>query len=731
MAIKKDFPYYQQLDFKDCGPTCLRMIAKHYGKMFSREFLRDKTNITRVGVTMAGIAEAAEAIEMRTLGMRISLESLVTDVPVPFICPWRQKHFIVVYKTTKSKIYVADPAKGLLDYSYSEFKKAWTNTDDGNGYVLLLEPNAQFYALEEDKIKNKGFKFLIPYFRPYKKLINQLFIGLLVGTIIQFLLPFLMQSVIDIGVNNRDVPFIYLILISQLVLILSQTSVTIFREWILIHFTSRFNIKMISDFLFKMVKLPVSYFDTRNTGEHLQRITDHTRIQSFISSSSLNMLFSMITFVVFNFILVYYSVRIFFVFIGASIIYVIWTFFFLKKRAELDYKRFDETSQSQTNLIQIINGVKEIKINNSQRKNRWKWEYTQISLFKTSLKTLKLAQYQSIGATLVNELKNITITFLSAKAVVDGDFTIGMMMTIQYIVGQLNLPLSNFVSFIQTWQDAKISLERLSQVHCKEDEDDLDQHKVKELSINKTIVIKDLSYRYGGKSTPYVLKNLSCSIPEGKTTAIVGASGSGKTTLMKLLLKFYEPSKGNISIGSIDLANVNNDYWRSNCGAVMQDTFMFDDTIAGNISESEQNEIIDREKLNNAAFIANIEDFIQKLPNKYNTELGTSGIRLSGGQEQRLMIARAVYKDPCYVFFDEATSALDANNEKVIIENLNTFLKEKTAIIIAHRLSTVKNADNIIVLEEGSVVEQGTHDNLTKLRGKYYGLVKNQLELGA
>lgn len=728
--VKKRFPHFRQLDYRDCGPTCLRMIAKHYGKTFSREFLRDKASITRIGVTLAGIAEAAEAIEMRTLGMRIGIESLINEAPTPFIVPWRQKHFVVVYKTSKSKIYVADPALGLLDYSPQDFKKAWTNTDDGNGFVLLLEPNAQFYNLDEDKVKSKGFTFLIPYFRPYKKLIRQLFIGLLVGTIIQFILPFLMQSVVDIGVNHRDIPFIYLILISQLVLILSQTIVTIFREWILIHVTSRFNIKMVSDFLFKMLKLPVSFFDTRNTGEHLQRIADHTRIQNFVSSSTLNMIFSIITFIVFNFILAYYNLKIFFVFIVSSIIYVGWAFFFLKKRAELDYKRFDETSQSQTSLIQIINGVKEIKINNSQRKNRWKWEYTQISLFKTSLSTLKLAQYQSVGATFINELKNIIITFLSAKAVVDGELTIGMMVTIQYIVGQLNLPLGNFVSFIQSWQDAKISLERLSQVHIRDDEDLVSANKISGLPNNKTIEIKDLSYRYGGKSTPFVLKNLNCSIPEGKTTAIVGASGSGKTTLMKLLLKFHEPTKGNITVGSIDLTTINNDYWRSNCGAVMQDTFMFNDTIAGNISESEQNEIIDRDKLNNAAFVSNMDDFIQNLPNKYNTELGTSGIRLSGGQEQRIMIARAVYKNPFYVFFDEATSALDANNEKVIMENLNVFLKGKTAIVVAHRLSTVKNADNIIVLEDGTVVEQGTHENLTELKGKYYELVKNQLELG-
>lgn len=730
MEIKNRFPHFKQLDSRDCGPTCLRMIAKYYGKTFSREFLRDKSSITKTGVTMAGIAEAAEAIEMRTLGMRISLESLVTQAPTPFIVPWRQKHFVVVYKTSKTKIYVADPAQGLLTYSHEDFKKAWTNTTDDTGFVLLLEANPQFYALEEDKTKTKGFSFLLPYFRPYKKLIRQLFVGLLVATIIQFILPFLMQTVVDVGVNNRDIPFIYLILVSQLVLILSQTLVSVFREWLLIHITSRFNIKMVSDFLFKMLKLPVSYFDTRNAGEHLQRITDHTRIQNFISSSTLNMIFSMITFIIFNCILAYYNLTIFFVFIIGAILYVGWTFFFLKKRAELDYKRFDETSQSQTNLLQIISGVKEIKINNSQRKNRWKWEFNQISLFKTSLSTLKLVQYQTIGATFINEIKNIVITFLAAKAVVDGNLTLGMMISTQYIVGQLNLPLSNFITFIQTWQDAKISLERLSQVHTRDDEDLASAKKSNELPNTKTIEIKDLSYRYGGKSTPFVLKNVNCIIPEGKTTAIVGASGSGKTTLMKLLLKFYEPTKGSINIGSIDLNSINNDFWRMNCGAVMQDTFMFNDTIAGNISESEQNEMIDRDKLNNAAFVSNIDDFIQKLPNKFNTELGTSGIRLSGGQEQRIMIARAVYKDPFYLFFDEATSALDANNEKVIMENLNAFITGKTAIIVAHRLSTVKNADTIIVLENGEIVEQGNHNDLTKLRGKYYELVKNQLELG-
>lgn len=727
---RNKFPFYRQLDYRDCGPTCLRMIAKFHGKHFSREFLRDKASITRQGVTMAGIADAAEIIEMRTLGMRISLDSLVKEAPTPFIVPWRQKHFVVVYQTSKSKIYVADPAQGYLEYSHKDFLNAWTNITDDTGFVLLLEPNANFHALEEDSSKRRGFSFLFPYLKPYKKLAYQLLIGLIVGITIQFATPFLMQSIVDTGVNTQNIPFIYLILIAQLVLFVSQTLVRVFREWLLIHITNRFHIKMISDFLYKMLKLPINFFETRNTGEHLQRIEDHTRVQNFVSSSTFGMVYSIILFVVFSLVLAFYDTKIFFVFFVGAILYVGWTMFFLKKRAELDFKRFDESSQSQTSLVQIINGVKEIKINNSQRKNRWKWEQIQISLFKTSISSLALAQYQSIGSGFINELKNIVITFLSATAVVNGNISLGMMLSIQYIVGQLNSPLSNFIGFIQVWQDAKISLERLMQVHTKKDEDDLKENKVKELPNRKDIIIEDLFFRYGGKSTPFVLKNISCTLPEGKTTAIVGASGSGKTTLVKLLLKFHQPTKGRIRIDTNNLADIQNDYWRMNCGAVMQDTFIFNDTIAGNISESEQNEIIDRDKLKSASEISNIQEFIEKLPNKYNTELGTSGIRLSGGQEQRIMIARAVYKNPFFVFFDEATSALDANNEKVIMENLNDFIQNRTSVIVAHRLSTVKNADNIIVLENGEIVEQGNHKELTAKRGKYYELVKNQLELG-
>jgi len=729
MARSK-FPFYKQLDFRDCGPTCLRMIAKFYGKKFSREYLREKAGITKIGVTLAGIADAAEILEMRTLGMRISQKSLIEEIPLPCIVPWQQKHFIVVYKTSKSKIFVADPERGLLEYTHDEFFKHWSDVGDETGYVLLLEPNTKFYELEENDKQKQGFSFLIPYLKPYKKLINQLFIGLFIGTTIQFILPFFLQSIVDVGVNNQNIPFIYLILLAQLVLFISQTLVQIFREWLVLHITSRLNIKMVSDFLYKMLKLPISYFETRNTGEHLQRIADHRRIQLFISSSSFNMIYSAVLFIVFNLVLAFYNLPIFYVFMVGAVAYIGWTLFFLKKRAILDFKRFDEMSQSQTSLVQIIDGVAEIKINNSQRKNRWKWEQIQIKLFKTSLSTLSLSQYQTIGSGFINELKNILITFLSATAVVEGNITLGMMLSIQYIVGQLNLPLSNFIGFLQTWQDAKISLERLMQVHNKEDEDNAKQNKISELPKRKDIIISNLWFQYGGKSSPFVIKNLSCTFSEGKTTAIVGASGSGKTTLLKLLLKFCNPTKGDIFIGDDNLSNINNDFWRLNCGAVLQDKFIFNDTITGNIAESEQDEIVDRDRLKRALYISNSESFVDKLPNKYNTELGSSGVSLSGGQEQRIMIARAVYKNPSFIFFDEATSALDATNEKVIMENLNEFIKGRTSIIIAHRLSTVKNADSIIVLEDGEIVEEGNHEQLTAKKGVYYNLVKNQLELG-
>ncbi len=562
--MKRKFPFFKQLDYRDCGPTCLRMVAKFYGKNLSREYLRERAGITKIGVTLGGIAGAAEHIGMRTLGMRVALKSLVEEIPLPCIVPWEQNHFIVVYKTTKSKIYVADPAKKLLEYNHDEFIKKWTGLNDNTGFVLALEPSTKFHNLKNESYEDKGLFFLFPYLKPYKKIIYQLLIGLVLGTIIQFVLPFLIQSIVDIGVYNQNINFIYLILTAQLVLFLTQTSLQIFRDWLVLHVTSRLNIKMVSDFLYKILNLPVSFFETRSTGEHLQRISDHRRIQNFVSTSSFNMIYSLILFIIFNLILAFYNFGIFIVFILGAIAYVLWAVFFLKKREIIDYKRFDEMAQSQSSLVQIIDGVNEIKVNNSQRKNRWKWEQIQVKLFKTSISSLSLAQYQTIGSGFINELKNILITFLSATAVIKGEITLGMMLSIQYIVGQLNVPLNDFIRFIQVWQDAKLSIERLLQIHNKEDEDNPDDKKKKELPIKKDITISNLYFRYGGNTTPFVLKNINCTFPEGKITAIVGASGSGKTTLLRLLLKFSDPTNGNIKIGSMDLSNIDNNFWRMN-----------------------------------------------------------------------------------------------------------------------------------------------------------------------
>ncbi len=727
------FPFYRQLDQMDCGPTCLRMIAKYYGKSFAVDFLRQKSNITREGVSLGGIAEAAETIGFHTLAVSVDLNTLRKEVPLPCVAHWRQRHFVVVYKILRDRVFVADPAHGLVDYSVKEFLNGWIGKsadESSEGYLLLFETTPRFYEDKEEEKKQYGFKFLSYYFKPYSKYIVQLFLGLLVGSILQLILPFLTQSIVDYGINYQNINFIYLILIAQLTLFISQTTVEVIRSWILLHITSRININLISDFLIKLMRLPIAFFDSKNTGDIIQRIYDHDRIQDFLSSTTLNTIFSAFNVVVFGIVLAYYDLTIFAIFFLGSLIYVGWTLLFLKKRAELDYKRFDQAADNQSSMYQLISGMQEIKLNGSERRRRWEWEAIQVKLFKVSIKSLALTQTQNVGGRFFNELKNILITFVAAKAVIDGNLTLGMMLSVQYIIGQLNLPINNFITFIQSGQDAKISLERLSEIHQKPDEEDDREEPIKELPENLSIIIDGLTFRYGGKSSPVVLDDISVKIPEGKITAIVGASGSGKTTLIKLLLKFYEPSKGTIRVGNTKLKNLGTTFWRKNCGSVMQDGFLFGDTIARNITESDSDGIIDKKRLLHAVNVANISEFIEELPSGFNTKIGSSGVNISGGQKQRILIARAVYKNPNYIFFDEATSALDANNEKEIMEQLEAFYKGKTVVVVAHRLSTVKNSDQIIVLERGKIIEQGNHKTLTAKRGMYYSLVKNQLELG-
>lgn len=737
---RSKFPFYKQFDRTDCGPTCLRMIAKHYGKIYSTEYLRDKSFITREGVSIMGIAEAAEDIGMHSLAANVNITALINDVPLPCIAYWRQRHFVVVYDVKGDSVFVADPEHGKLKYTKEEFTRGWTNTqhktqvNNEEGLLLLLEPTPDFYQKEDSSSRKKpGFRMILPYFRPFRSYLVQLILGLVLSSILQFIFPFLTQAIVDNGIRYQNLNFVQLVLIGQVVIFLSQLSINIIRSWLLLHLGSRINIAISSDFLTKMMKLPLSFFDSKITGDIMQRVEDNRRVERFLSSQSLSIIFSFFNLLVFTILLFYYNKTIGGVFMLGSAVYVVWIYLFMKKRAELDFRRFDESAGNSSSMIQLINGMPEIKLNGSQKRRRWEWESIQIRLYNISIRTLAIAQFQGSGGNLINEMKNILITFIAATAVINGQMTLGMMLAIQYILGQLNVPLNNFLTFIQGAQDAKISLERIGEIHEIEDEDPSELSKVDSLGSSRDINISNLNFRYGAQGSPLVLDSFTVNIPEKKVTAIVGSSGSGKTTMLKLILKFYTAQEGSIKIGSIDLKNIDASFWRSKCGVVMQEGYIFTDTILKNITESDSEGMIDKVRLQEAVHVANIEEFIDKLPAGYNTRIGvqgTSGVTLSGGQKQRVLIARAIYKNPDYLFFDEATSSLDANNELKIMENLERFFVSKTVIVIAHRLSTVKNADNIIVMENGLIVEEGNHESLIRLKGKYYTLVKNQLELG-
>jgi ATP-binding cassette subfamily B protein len=721
------------------------MAAAYYGRFYSMEGFREKSHITREGVSMLGISEAAEKIGFRTLGVRLTFEKLA-GAPVPCIVHWNQNHFVVVYKIAGKKsgllhsthndeydVYVADPTSGKLKYTKEEFCRCWLSAKrDGKeeGMVLLMEPTPDFYTFQEDdeKLNRKGFGFLLNYLRPYKNLVFQLFLGLLFGSLLQLIFPFLTQSVVDIGVNSHNIGFIHLVLIAQLMLTLSSSAVDFIRGWILLHLGTRINISLISDFLIKLMKLPMEYFDTKMTGDILQRIGDHTRIQNFLTNSTLGTLFSMFNILIFGIVLCLYSLKIFGIFLFGSCLYFVWVWLFMKKRADLDHKSFAQQSANQSNVIQLITGMQEIKLNACEQQKRWEWEWIQARLFKLRVKGLALGQYQDSGAVLINQIKNILITVLVAQLVIDGQMTLGMMLSVQYIIGQLNGPVDQLIGFLRSTQDARLSLERLNEIHGKEDEESGNEEKMREIPENKNIRITDAGFSYDKTSvaTP-VLKNISLTIPANKQTAIVGMSGSGKTTLVKLLLGFYPLQKGTIYLGENRLDSYSWREWRKRCGVVMQDGFIFSDTIAKNIAPGE--EFIDKEKLLHAVTVAHIRDFIESLPLAYNTKIGSEGHGLSQGQKQRILIARAVYKEPKFVFFDEATNALDANNERTIMDNLSAFFRGKTVVVVAHRLSTVRHADQIIMLEKGEIIEIGTHEELTEKRGVYYNLVKHQLEL--
>jgi ATP-binding cassette subfamily B protein len=728
----KKFTNYRQADYKDCGPTCLKIVAKHYGKTIHIQELRDISETTREGSNLFFLSDAAENIGFRTLGVKLNPERL-EEAPLPCILHWNKNHYVVLYKIKKHTYYISDPAFGLIEYNKEDFIKFWigNNADDSTteGIALLMDPTPKFFQSEFDKEENKGlgFSLLSQYVLRYKSFLVQLSIGLFASSMLMAIAPFLTQSIVDVGIQNQNLHFVYLILFAQLFLFAGKTGLELIRSWILLHLSTRINISLISDFFIKLMNLPISFFDVRMTGDIMQRINDHRRIEKILTTSSLSVFFSVINMFVLGAVLAYFNLKIFFVFFAGSVLYFGWITLFLKRREILDYKRFAEVSQEQSKVMELINGMQEIKLHNAEKQKRWGWEYVQARLFRVSIKGLVLEQTQTIGSSVINELKNIFIIFLSAKLVIDGSITLGMMLAISSIVGSLNGPITQLIEFVRELQDAKISLARLSEIHEKEDEIQQEIHQTNEVPYDSDIEIKNLTYRYLGSDIP-VLDNLTLKIPANKVTAIVGVSGSGKTTLMKLLLKFYEPEKGEITIGNAQLKNISQKAWRSNIGAVMQEGFIFSDTIANNIAFGVDK--VDKERLVYATNVANIKEYISELPLGYNTKIGAEGVGMSTGQKQRLLIARAVYKNPEILFFDEATSALDANNEKEIMEKLDIFFKNKTVIVIAHRLSTVMNADQIVVLDKGKIIEIGNHSALVEQKGNYFELVKNQLQLG-
>lgn len=717
----------------DCGPTCLKMVGKFYGRTLNINKLREKSYITKNGVSMLGISDAADAVGFHSVGVKITIEQLTNDVKLPCIVHWKKDHFVVVYKTSKRKgnlwIHVADPAVGKIKLKSSEFENGWISTKTNGqkkGHCLILEPTETFYQDEDEKNKSGSLTRFIYFAKKYKALLFHLILGFILTSIFSLTLPILAQALVDIGINGKSESLLIIILVGQLFLTLGIASVGFIRGWIMLQLTNRINISLITTFLSKLMNLPLSFFDSKRTGDLMQRINDNGRVQTFLTSTLINFFFSVVNIFALSAVVAYYNKIIFLVFVLGSIIYVLWIKLFLKYRRELDYRRFTYQSNNQSTLIQLINGMQDIKLFNSEKQKRWQWESVQALLFKVSNKSLVLNQYQNSGAILINGMKNLFISYLAAKYVMDGKMSLGMMVAVQYIIGQLSGPIDSLVDFFQSHQDAKISLERLNEIQDLEPENASD-NLARIIPDHSNITIENFTFHYNGPRSPAALSDINLTINANQITAIVGSSGSGKTTLLKALMGIYPPQTGDIKVGNISLDNIHTNTWRDCIGVVMQDGYIFSESIINNITLGNSN--YDMQKVAYAVEMANIGDFIEALPSGYNTVIGNEGNGLSQGQKQRILIARAIYKDPDFIFFDEATNALDAKNEKIIIENLNKFFNGKTVVIVAHRLSTVRHADNIIVMENGKVMEMGNHETLVSNRSYYYDLISNQLEL--
>ncbi|MDX9772138.1 MAG: peptidase domain-containing ABC transporter [Bacteroidales bacterium] len=725
------YPFVRQYDAMDCGPACISMIARWYGKRISLETIRKRAWITREGVSFLGLKTAAESMGFSAAGVKIPFSRLMTDAPLPCIVHWRQNHFIVVNRVSDRSVWVSDPAIGRIRMSHDEFKKGWVSGESGDepaGMVLLLEPGSGFAELQDDPPPRGGFEFLLPYLRPYRKQMVILFAGLIAGSAIQLVFPFLTQAIIDKGIQFNDLRLIYLILAGQLALTAGRLAVEFSRGWLLLHLGTKLNIRIVSDFLARLMGLPISYFDTKLNGDILQRIDDNNRIESYLTSSSLAILFSLFNFIVFGIVLGIYSIPVLLVFIAGTILYILYVAIFMPARERLDNMRFMQMAEAGNTMINIVNGMQEIKLAGNEAANRLEWEGRQRELYSTRIRGLRILQFQTAGGTLIHESANIIITVISATLVINGSMTLGMMLAVQFITGQLNGPVSQIVNFMRSTQDARISLERLAEIHAMEPEEKSDASATDPLPEKVDIEISNLSFRYEGPGSPWVIRDMNLLIPAGKITAVVGESGSGKTTLLKLLMAFYRPSEGEITIDGRNLADISVTSLRKKTGVVMQEGYIFPDTILGNIAPGTDNPDMDQVEL--AVTVANLKTLLDTLPSGLQTRVGQGGHGLSQGQKQRILISRVVYKQPALLLLDEATSALDASNERMIVENLAGFYRGRTVIIVAHRLSTVRHADRIVVLDRGAVTEYGTHEELTRLKGTYYRLIKDQLELG-
>ena len=729
------FICFRQHDSMQCGIACLQMVCKYFGREYTLDSLSKLCFATTEGVSMLSINEAANTLGLHTVSARATT-TMLGEVPLPCILHWNQNHFVVLYKVKKEKnFYVADPGKGLVVYTLEEFKQHWISTNfngEDKGIAMFLETTPVFFTYKmqsEENIKEKrSFRFLFGYVKKYRKYFGQIILGLLVGSLLQLVLPLLTQSIVDVGIKNQDIGFVWLILLGQLMLTISRTAIDFIRRWLLLHISLRINISLVSDFFIKLLKLPMSFFDTKLMGDLMQRMNDHSRVNNFLTQQTLNITFAMLTFVVFSVVLFFYNKFVFAIFLLGSILYGAWMTLFLKRRKVLDYELFEQQAINNNKTYEFITSMQEIKLQDCEQRRRWEWEDTQADLFGVQMKSLKLQQTQEAGSIFINEVKNIIITVVAATAVIHGQMTLGMMLAVQYIIGQLNSPVEQLMNFFYSLQDVKISLERINEIHQMDDENGKEGLLTSIEDKNEGIDIKNIMFKYDPHALRKTIDDVNIHIPQGKVTAIVGASGSGKTTLIRLMLGYYPVLEGQINIGNTDINKLNKKWWRRQCGVVMQEGVIFSESIARNIAVDDGD--IDKERLLKAAEIACIKDYVMALPLKFNTKIGRDGVGLSQGQKQRILIARAVYKNPDYIFFDEATNSLDANNERSIVENLDKFYKGKTVVIVAHRLSTVKNADQIVVIDHGKVVEVGNHESLTAKRGAYYNLVKNQLELG-